>query len=124
MRYMLMLYADDKAGALERWVLLRQEDGDLVHLRLDLLSTIIPNGREAERPQVRITVGNVVADLGDPRQCGRFEKVLLPLPALVLGLPPVDKVVLVFHSLALILLTMWSLYYSHHELSSLLGSEV
>ena len=66
--------------ALDRWVLLRQKDGDLVHLRLDLLSTIIPNVREAERPQVRITVGDVVADRGEPRnQRGRFDRVLLPL---------------------------------------------
>ena len=51
-----------------------------MHLRLDLLSTIIPNGRQAERPQVRITVGDVVADLGEPRnQRGRFDRVLLPL---------------------------------------------
>jgi hypothetical protein len=71
---------EGKSAALDRWALLRQDAGDLVHLRLDLLSTILGDGRQSQRPQIRITVGDIAVDLGDPRtEYGPQDRVLLPL---------------------------------------------
>jgi hypothetical protein len=63
---------------LDRWVLLKSEERGFLHLRLDVLSTIMDN--RGARPPIRMQAGDVVVDLGDARdQRGPEERVRLPL---------------------------------------------
>ena len=65
-------------GGLDRWVLLATEARGFLHLRLDVLSTILGNRRA--RPPIRIQAGDVVVDLGEARdQRSPDERVRLPL---------------------------------------------
>jgi hypothetical protein len=71
---------DEAAAGLDRWVLLRADAAGFTHLRLDLLSTILPGDRAADRPRIRMGVGDVVVDLGEQRdRYGPLDRVLLPL---------------------------------------------